>query len=192
MNRAPQGLLHNVVLRRFLFHTRHGLAVVALVPLALFMKPEWLPLAFAVSLFGQAIQTWCLASLVKNLELTIRGPYLMVRNPMYLGRYFLLLGFVLLLGNVWAVVAYTALYSVYMQARVKREERRLRRNFGEAFETYCRDVRRFLPSFARIGRPDIRVFQRDLFFANNAHWNILGTLAAYAALGTFRFFLQFF
>ena len=47
-------------------------------------------------MFGQLIQTWCFASLVKNWQLTERGPYLMCRNPMYIGRYFLILGFVLL------------------------------------------------------------------------------------------------
>jgi uncharacterized membrane protein len=176
------GLFHNPALRRFLFHTRHLLALLFLVPLAAFMDPAWLAPGFAVSMFGQAIQVWCLSSLVKNQELTVRGPYLVVRNPMYLGRYFLLLGFVLLLGNPWVVLGYTAVYYAYMSNRVEREERRLRRNFGESFERYCREVRRFLPSPARLARQDVYVFRRELFLENHAHWNILGTVAAYAAL----------
>ncbi len=182
LSHSLEGLFHNLAIRRFLFRIRHLLALVLLLPLALFMEPEWLPAAFAVSMIGQLIQTWCLSSLVKNWELTVKGPYLLVRNPMYLGRYFLLLGFVLLLGNPWIVVAYTALYYLYMSNRVKREERRLRKNFRDAFERYCREVRRFLPSFSRILDRDVWVFDRKLFLENHAHWNILGTLGAYAAL----------
>jgi protein-S-isoprenylcysteine O-methyltransferase Ste14 len=181
MSETLKGPLHNVAIRRFLFRTRHLLALVLLVPLARFMKPEWLPIGFAVSLVGQAIQVWCLSSLVKNLELTVRGPYLLVRNPMYLGRYFLLLGFVLLLGNLWAVVGFTVGYWLYMTSRVKREERRLARNFGERFAAYCSQVRRFLPSL-RAAEGEVWVFERRLFFENHAHWNVLGTLAAYAVL----------
>lgn len=186
MSHSLEGLFHNVAVRRFLFRIRHVLALALLLPLAVFTKPEWLPVAFTVSMIGQLIQTWCLSSLIKNWELTVKGPYLLVRNPMYLGRYFLLLGFVLLLGNAWAVAAYTVLYYLYMSNRVKREERRLRKNFRDDFEKYCREVRRFLPSLLRIGDRDVWVFDRKLFFENHAHWNILGTLAAYAALFIFH------
>ena len=41
------------------------------------------------------------ASLTKNSDLAIRGPYAMVRNPMYLGRFFILFGFLMLLGPLW-------------------------------------------------------------------------------------------
>jgi hypothetical protein len=177
-----QDLFQNVAIRRFLFRTRHLLALALLVPLARFMEPEWLPAAFAVSMFGQVIQTWCLSSLVKNLELTVRGPYKMVRNPMYLGRYFLLLGFAMLLGDMWVIAAYTILYYLYMLNRVRREERRLKRNFGADFETYCREVRRFLPNPFRSFDREIWVFEWSLFLENHAHWNILGTIAAYAGL----------
>jgi hypothetical protein len=106
----------------------------------------------------------------------------MVRNPMYLGRYFLLLGFAMLLGDVWVIVAYTILYYLYMLNRVRREERRLKRNFGADFETYCREVRRFLPNPFRSFDREIWVFEWGLFLENHAHWNILGTIAAYAGL----------
>jgi protein-S-isoprenylcysteine O-methyltransferase Ste14 len=158
------------------------LAILLLVPLARWMRPEWLPVGFAVSMAGQAIQTWCFASLVKNRELSIRGPYLLVRNPMYLGRYFLLLGFVLLLGRWQAVAVYTLVYYVYMVNRVRREERRLDRVFGERFRAYCARVRRFLPSFGNLGDRSVWFFDWGMFLENHAHWNLVLTLAAYGAL----------
>jgi protein-S-isoprenylcysteine O-methyltransferase Ste14 len=174
--------LANERLRTFLVRTRYLLAVVLLVPLAKAMHPELLPAALLVSLAGQAVQTWCFASLVKNRELTVRGPYVLVRNPMYLGRYFLLLGFVLLLASPLAVAVYTAGYLVYMVDRVSSEERRLRRGYGEAYAAYCKEVRRFLPSFSNLADPRIRFFSRELLVENHAHWNAVLTIAAYAAL----------
>jgi protein-S-isoprenylcysteine O-methyltransferase Ste14 len=182
MGATLQDLFSNRALRKFLYRTRYLLAVLLVVPLARYMDPAWLPAAVGISLFGQLIQAWCFASLVKNLELSVRGPYLLARNPMYLGRFFLILGFVCLIGRPLAIVAYTAVYYLYMVTRVKREERRLRRVFGDEYERYCREVRRFLPSLSRLGDPAVRFFDSEMFLQNHGHWNILLTLAAYAAV----------
>ena len=74
-------------------------------------------------MFGELIQLWSFASLDKNSDLAIRGPYALVRNPMYLGRYFILLGFLILLGAWWVLVVYSVVYWFYMDTRVEREER---------------------------------------------------------------------
>ena len=103
-------LFANRTLRTALVKTRYVLAILALVPVAMFARPSWFPAAIAISMAGQLIQTWCFASLVKNRELTVRGPYLMCRNPMYIGRYFLLLGFIVLSGNPIVVAVYTVVY----------------------------------------------------------------------------------
>jgi hypothetical protein len=182
VNGALDGLFQNEALRGLLFRFRHLLALVLLVPLLWAMHRERLPAAFAVSMFGQAIQTWCFASLVKNRELTTRGPYLLCRNPMYVGRYFLILGFVFLLQSWIAVGAYTALYYLYMVHRVKREEARLERAFGDGYRRYRDEVPRFLPSLRPLARRETWFFDLGMFRENNAHWNIVLTLAAYAVL----------
>jgi len=182
MNSVVQDLFANKPIRKFLKKTRYAWALVLVYPLARYMNPALLPVAIGVSMVGQLIQGWCFGSLVKNWELSIRGPYVLVRNPMYLGRFFLILGFICLLGSLPAVAVYTILYYPYMLFRVKREERRLRRTFGEEFERYCRDVGRFLPSPRRLGNPAVRFFDLTMFLDNNGHWNILLTLVAYVAV----------
>ena len=176
-----QDVLAGRALRTFFKRARWVLALLLLAPLAWFMDPRRLPLALAVSLVGQLVQTWCFAALVKNRELTVRGPYLLVRNPMYLGRYLLILGFVLLVDGAWAVALYTAGYVAYMVSRVRREEQRLERHFGDAYRAYCGAVRRFVPSFRGLADPHVWCFDRAMFLENNAHWNILLTLGAFAA-----------
>lgn len=188
MSGVVQDLFSNQPIRRFLKKTRYLFAAVLALPLAYFIGPDRVPAGLAISLFGQLIQGWCFASLVKNTELSVRGPYLLVRNPMYLGRYFLILGFVWLLDYWPAVATYTILYYPYMHYRVMREEKRLLRIHRDAFEGYCREVRRFLPSLRNLGNPHVRFWDNAMFVENNGHWNIVLTLAAFAAVwGLHRF-----
>lgn len=189
MNDVLQGLFTNQPVRKFLKKTRYLFALALMLPVAYSMRPDRLPVAVGISLVGQLIQGWCFASLVKNKELSVRGPYVLVRNPMYLGRFFLILGFVWLLDSPIAIAVYAALYYPYMHYRVLREERRLRRVHPEEFARYCSEVRRFLPSFSRLGDSRVRFFDSSMFLANNGHWNIVLTLAAFAAAYAIRHFV---
>jgi protein-S-isoprenylcysteine O-methyltransferase Ste14 len=174
-----------------LFRTRYLWVGLLLFPLGWAIEPSRLSLALPISLFGQGVQTWCFASLVKNRELTIRGPYVLCRNPMYVGRYFVLLGFVSWVGRGWLtvglIVLYTAGYYLYMVSRVQREERRLDRVFGEAYARYRREVPRFVPALSNVGNPALRYWDWGPFHENNAHWNIVATLGAYAAIWLIHF-----
>jgi len=175
-------LFTNQQIRKLFYRTRYLLALLLVVPLARYMHPQQLPIAIVLSLVGQLIQGWCFASLVKNRELSIRGPYLLVRNPMYLGRYFLILGFIVLLSSPVAIVVYTVLYYLYMLYRVKREERRLNRAYTEEFRRYCAEVHRFWPTWRKLREPAVRFWDNSMFLENNGHWNILLTAIAYAAV----------
>ena len=181
MKTNSNGLFHHPGLRRFLVRMRAPLAILGLILLAQFVHPEWLLAGFVVSMFGEWIQLWCFASLDKNSTLTARGPYTMVRNPMYLGRFFILLGFLMLLGQWWLWLAYTAVYWFYMDARVQREEAHLRPIFGPAYEQYCATVRRFVPRWPATGEP-LGYWNWQLFAQNNAGFNLLAILLAWAAV----------
>ena len=99
MKSTSDGLFQHSGLRSWLVKLRLPLFIVVLMLLAPFVRHDWLLAGFTVSMVGELIQLWCFASLDKNATLTVRGPYTMVRNPMYLGRFFILLGFLMLLGN---------------------------------------------------------------------------------------------
>ena len=181
MKATSGGLFQHPGLRRWLVRLRAPIVVVVLLLLAPFVQARWLAAGFAVSMLGEAIQLWCFASLDKNATLTVRGPYTMVRNPMYLGRYFILLGFLMLLANGWLLVAYTLLYWGYMQARVQREEAHLRPIFGAAYDDYCATVRRFVPGWPVAGKP-VAFWDWRLFGQNNAGRNLAVTLVVWAAI----------
>ena len=176
-------------LRKFWCRIRFPVAVVLLVLLALFVQQEWFWVGLAVSLLGEFIQLWCFAALKKEKVLACRGPYVLVRNPMYLGRFFIVLGVILLLGEpgLWAVAPYTLFYWFYMYNRVRREEAKLVGIFGADYEAYCRNVNRFLPSPRGGNLQNVLYWKWDLLTGNHGWLNLVGLLAAYAVLYLFAF-----
>ena len=175
-------VFNHPVARKLFLRLRYVLFLVFLAVLARYTDASRLPGGFLVSLFGEAIQLWSFASLVKNEQLTARGPYVLVRNPMYLGRFFLILGLVLLLGNIYLTVAYVVLYYFYMVNRVQREEQHLTEILGQPYRDYGARVNRFLPAFGKLTDPAVRFFNWQVLFRNNGHRNLLAMLLFYAAL----------
>jgi protein-S-isoprenylcysteine O-methyltransferase Ste14 len=86
MTKAVHGLFNHPALRRTLVRLRVPLFLALGIALLWFADRSWFLPALGVSLFGEAIQLWCFASLQKNQVLAANGPYALVRNPMYLGR----------------------------------------------------------------------------------------------------------
>lgn len=179
---AIHGFFNHPFARKVFLKLRYALFLGVLVLLALYADVSRLLPAFLISLFGEAIQLWSFASLVKNEQLTARGPYVMVRNPMYLGRFFLILGIVLLFGNVYLSLAYVIFYYFYMVNRVGREEKRLAELLGQPYRDYCVRVNRFLPAFGRLFDPAVRFFSWGVLIRNNGHWNLLAMLLFYGVL----------
>jgi len=180
-------IFNNKTLRSVLLKLRYPIFLVFFIILIPRIKPSWFFLGFVISLFGELIQLWCFASLDKNKTLAVQGPYMITRNPMYIGRFFLLLGCLLLTGNIWVILVFVVLYYFYMVNRVKREERKLRVLFGEKHEDYCRDVNRFVPSFKGVEWRSLSFFKWNLLLENNGHWNLTAVLACYIVFYFFAF-----
>lgn len=176
----PVHRLFNVAwLRQALVKIRFPAVLAGAVWLAWKIRPEWFWPGLAVSAVGELFQLWCFASLHKQKTLATNGPYKVVRNPMYLARFFLVFGCLMWLGNPYILAGFTALYYFYMVNRVRREEALLKGLFGEPYEAYCRRVHRFIP-FLGIN-PDGRFlfFRREYFVKNHAPLNGLGQAAYY-------------
>ncbi len=72
------------------------------------------------------------------------GIYEFSRNPMYLGMLLVLVAWGLWLGNPWALI-WTLGFVMYInEYQIKPEEAALRKLFGDAFDQYTREVRRWI------------------------------------------------
>ena len=77
-------------------------------------------------------------------RLVIRGPYLVSRNPMYVGLATMYLGGALLCNTGWPLILLPLVLYLMTALVIRREERYLLAEFGSEYAEYCRRVRRWL------------------------------------------------
>lgn len=77
-------------------------------------------------------------------SLQTNGIYAVTRNPMYVGLAIVYLGLSCFLGNWWNIVLFPLLLIVVQEYIIKREEKYLHRRFGQEFQDYKDQVRRWL------------------------------------------------
>lgn len=188
MLKSINTVFNNALLRKIFLKSRATMIFVLLAVIAIYSKPQWLLTGFIISLVGELWQVWCFSSLVKNVELTIRGPYVFVRNPMYLARYLLILGFIVLTGNIYAVLGYTAFYIFYMYNRVLREEKRLAKLLGAPYQEYRDRTMRFLPLPTQLFKKEVWFFDWQVMLNNNGHWNFLLYVIACTVFAVYFYF----
>ena len=106
---------------------------------------------------GAAVALWCIftfafigrgtpAPFDPPRRLVNRGPYRFVRNPMYIGAGLALASAALFYKSL-PLLGYTGLFFLTTHLFVVLyEESTLRRTFGQEYEAYCRQVRRWWPS----------------------------------------------
>lgn len=80
----------------------------------------------------------------RSSELVTGGIYRVTRNPMYLGDLLILLGWGVFLASVPALLA-SLLFVLWIDwVQIPREEAALRAQFGEAYDRYRQQVRRWV------------------------------------------------
>ena len=150
--------------QRFLLQIVIAAGVVILVnaprepsPLNVFFIPQSVAVAFAsaaICVCGLAFTAWARLTLGRNWsarvtlkadhELIQRGPYALVRHPIYTGIFAMALGSVLLIGRVGALVGYL-LFIIGFVIKAGREEALMMQQFPEQYADYRRRTRRVVP-----------------------------------------------
>jgi len=122
--------------------------------------PSWLgPVGPFAAVTGATVVAWCIGTFITRgrgtpapfdppRRFVATGPYRFVRNPMYIGGFFVLLG----VGLAVQSAAITALGLVFVLLAhvlvVLYEEPALSRRFGESYRQYRSSVGRWLPRTA--------------------------------------------
>jgi protein-S-isoprenylcysteine O-methyltransferase Ste14 len=86
-----------------------------------------------------------LAGLYEDHELIRRGPYAIVRHPVYASLFLMMLATGLLFAQWPLLLLSVALYIAGTEIRIHAEEGLLRERFGAQFEEYRRSVPAYLP-----------------------------------------------
>ncbi len=107
-----------------------------------------------VTMTGMAVAIWArfilgrqwntTISIQENHELIRRGPYKVVRHPIYTGVLLAALGSVLALHTIGAAIGLLLLFITYA-AKISREDRWLVKELGESYAEYRREVAAMVP-----------------------------------------------
>lgn len=157
------------ILREIVGYLLGGVVFVLLVPWGMWLLSgrtelwcglSWrVALAWVMMVAGLALSVWTIVYMrrkgdgnpmdafghevaPRTRHLMTEGPYRLNRNPMLTGIFVYLAGLCLWLW-AWQSVAAFAVFVIVMLLQVRSEEKRLRRDFREAYEDYCRHTRRF-------------------------------------------------
>jgi len=121
-----------------------GEAALAVVAVVLAFASSWWSLR-AVQTLGK--QWTYEARVIEGNELITQGPYAVVRNPIYLGMFGLMVATGLVFTTWWVLLIAVTAFLIGNQVRIRAEENLLRETFGSRFDDYARRVPAFFPRF---------------------------------------------
>ena len=134
-----------------------------------------------VALPGLALRAWASGHLKKNETLAISGPYAYTRNPLYLGSFFIGLGFTIAAGNVLlGVVFILMILGIYLPV-MRVESGTLSHLFGKKYVRYAKEVPLFWPRLTPYRECETR-FDRSLYLRYREYRATVGVLFAWTLL----------
>jgi len=87
--------------------------------------------------------------------LNTEGIYSIVRNPLYLGNFFMWLSVCLLTGNLWFIIIFCLVYWIYYERIIFAEEQFLHRKFGDGYTQWANVTPAFFPNFKLFRKPNL-------------------------------------
>jgi protein-S-isoprenylcysteine O-methyltransferase Ste14 len=103
---------------------------------------------------GQWLRLWAWGSnaTVGKWGVRDRGPYALMRHPLYAGNFLIVLGLVVVFNNPWAYLLLLPPFAYLYHVITDMEEKRMRRRFGSDYHEYReKEVPRFLPALGNLG-----------------------------------------
>lgn len=130
---------------------------------------------------GTALRTWSSGYVQKNRELSMDGPYVFVRHPLYVGNFLLGFGFSVMANRWFLILAFFVLFYILYVSVIHEEERLLHERFGEAYVEYSKNVPAFVPRFGWHG-PRTGHFTWELVRKHREHQTWFGILGGICLL----------
>jgi len=125
---------------------------------------------------GEAMRIWASGHLQRNQELTTSGPYAYLRDPLYFGRLFLLVGFCIMgwgYDLLLLIVGLGIFFLQYMPRKYRKEMARLEGLFGEQYRKYAQNTRSLVPRFTPYPHAQQRPWSFRLFWKVNREQYLL-------------------
>jgi protein-S-isoprenylcysteine O-methyltransferase Ste14 len=138
----------------------------------------------ALGVFGLLVRGWAAGTIHKEKELTTTGPYAYMRNPLYVGTFFLGLGVTVAGGRWWWPALFLAFYVGVYGPTMAGEAALLAELFGDRYGVYAAHVPALMPRLTPWRDPGVSgggfTFAQ---YRRNREWEaLLGALAGFGFL----------
>lgn len=88
-------------------------------------------------------------------ELNTKGMYSLMRNPLYLGNFFMWFAIILYINNHWFSLVYILSFWIYYERIIFAEENFLRKKYGDTYINWTMNTPIFLPRLRGWVKPDL-------------------------------------
>ena len=99
---------------------RQGLGLLLVAVCAYYAKPDvgTVIVGLAMAFAGQVFRIYAAGFIFKNKQLASNGPYALVRHPLYLGNFLILIGFTLACANLYVVAVVILFFLIWYPAAI--------------------------------------------------------------------------
>lgn len=115
------------------------------------------------------------------LSLNTKGMYSLVRNPLYLGNFLIILGLLLFSQVWWFILAGIAIFWFFYERIIFTEEEFLRRKFGAPYVEWTLKTPVFIPKFSGWQKPELPYAWKTVL--RREHSTQFGMVSALTVLG---------
>jgi len=116
-----------------------------------------------------------------------KGIYSIVRHPLYLGNFFMWLGIILYVGNIWFTIVACLLYWIYYERIMFAEEHFMRGKFKNQYTDWAKNVPAFWPKLSGYVNADL-----EFSFKNVLKREYSGFLAVFLSFLLLNFLKNYF
>ncbi len=119
---------------------------------------------------GELVRIWAAGHLTRMQKLTTSGPYAYVRDPLYIGRLFLIVGLCIMgwgYSLLMLPVALGVFFLNYIPRKHKKEMTRLEVLFGDEYKNYAAYVRSLMPRMRPYPHADKHSWSFTLMWREN-------------------------
>src|SRR5210317_1661837 len=122
-----------------------GLLLVAVC--AYFARPDsgTVSIGLALAALGQVFRIYAAGYIFKNKQLASTGPYSLVRHPLYLGNFIILIGFTIAAANLYVAAGVVVFFLVWYPAAIAYEDSKLENIFGDEWRAWSKNIYAIIP-----------------------------------------------
>lgn len=124
---------------------------------------------FLLMMAGMFFRAWSSGHINKDKELATGGPYSLTRNPLYFGSLILGSGIAVASNNLITTIIFLVYYFTFFTFLIAIERKRMRKRFGQQYETWAREANLFFPRIKKIKRSNFNI----AYYMRNREYRVL-------------------